>query len=75
MAFGLSPVPRLFTKILKVLVASLRMRGMGLVIYLNDSLIMNESKEGVRMNLKAALDILETLGFIINRDKSVSVPR
>jgi hypothetical protein len=74
MAFGLSPVPRLFTKILKVLVASSRMRGIRLVIYLNHILIMNESKEGVRTNLKAALDILETLGFLINWDKSVTVP-
>ena len=47
LAFGLAPAPRLFTKILKVVAAYLRKHGMRLIIYLDDILIMNSSKEGV----------------------------
>ena len=70
MAFGLAPAPRIFTKLLKVVVAFLRKRGIRHVIYLNDFLIMNESEEGLRANLKTTLNILESLGFLINWEKS-----
>jgi hypothetical protein len=42
MAFGLSPAPRIFTKLLRVVVAFLRKRGVRLVVYLDDFLILNE---------------------------------
>jgi hypothetical protein len=74
MAFGLAPAPRIFTKLLKVVVAFLRKRGIRHVIYLNDFLIMNESEEGLRANLKTTLNILESLGFLINWEKSTVIP-
>jgi hypothetical protein len=74
MAFGLAPVPRIFTKLLKVVVAFLRKRGIRLVLYLDDFLIMNETEEGLRSDLKTTLGILESLGFLINWDKSTTIP-
>jgi hypothetical protein len=74
MAFGLAPAPRVFTKLLKVVVAFLRKQGIRLVVYLDDFLIMNESEEGARADLKSMLDILEFLGFLINWEKSVTNP-
>ena len=71
---GLAPAPRIFTKLLKVVVAFLRKRGVRLVVYLDDFLIMNESKEGLRADLKTTLSILESLGFLINWDKSTIIP-
>ena len=53
MAFGLAPAPRIFTKLLKVVVAFLRKKGIRLVVYLDDFLIMNESEEGARADLKS----------------------
>jgi hypothetical protein len=45
MIFGLAPALRIFTKLLKVVVAFLRKQGIKLVVYLDDFLIMNESEE------------------------------
>lgn len=74
MAFGLSPAPRSFTKLLRVVVAFLRKRGVRLVVYLDDFLIMNETREGALADLQAALDLLQALGFLINWEKSVKEP-
>ena len=46
LAFGLAPAPRIFTNILKVVMAFVRKQGVRLVIYLDDILIINESREG-----------------------------
>ncbi len=45
MPFGLGPAPGVFTKLLKPIVSFLRQRGVRLVIYLNDILIIGHSKE------------------------------
>ena len=74
MAFGLSPAPRVFTKLLKVVTAILRRQGLRLVIFLDDILLLNRSEEGARKDLKTALDLLQNLGFIINWEKSVVSP-
>lgn len=74
MAFGLSPAPRSFTKLLRVVVAFLRKRGVRLVVCLDDFLIMNETREGALADLQAALDLLQALGFLINWEKSVKEP-
>jgi hypothetical protein len=74
MAFGLSPAPRIFTKLLRVVVAFLRKRGVRLVVYLDDFLILNETREGALADLQIALDLLQELGFLINWEKSVLEP-
>ena len=49
--FGLAVAPRLFTKVLKPVVALPRRSGIRLIIiYLDDLLIMNQSKEGHNNN-------------------------
>ena len=74
MAFGLAPAPRVFTKLLKVVVAVLRKRGIRLVIYLDDLLFLNSTKDGVQEDLRVALELLQRLGFLINWKKSVLIP-
>lgn len=74
MAFCLSPAPRIFTKLLRVVVAFLRKRGVRLVVYLDDFLILNETREGALADLQIALDLLQELGFLINWEKSVLEP-
>ena len=59
-----------FTKLGKFVVAFLSKRGVRLVIYLDEFLIMNESENVVRTDLKSTLEILEALGFFVNWDKS-----
>ena len=74
MAFGLSPaLPRVFMKLMKIVVASLRKRGIRLVIYLNDLLIFSSTREGALSDLSGvAIPLLESLGFIIQ--KSITTP-
>ncbi|KZS06357.1 Uncharacterized protein APZ42_030220 [Daphnia magna] len=74
MAFGLSPAPRIFTKLLKVVTAILRQQGLRLVIFLDDILILNSTEGGVRNDLKTTLDLLQSLGFLVNWEKSVVAP-
>ena len=74
MAFGLSPAPRIFTKILKVVVAFLRKKGLRLIIYLDDLLLFHEAKEGLVAATKTTVDLFTFLGFVINREKSILEP-
>jgi hypothetical protein len=46
--------------------------GIRLVIYLDDILILNESKEGLLADID--IDLLQSLGFLINWEKSIIVP-
>jgi hypothetical protein len=59
LCFGLSSAPWTFTKILKPVVASLRRRGIRIVIYLDDFLILNQTKEGAERDFILVVEILE----------------
>ncbi|XP_048590532.1 uncharacterized protein LOC116601217 [Nematostella vectensis] len=72
--FGLAKAPRVFTKILKPVVAHLRKRDIRLIIYLDDILIMSASKELALEHSNTAASLLSNLGFVINREKSILSP-
>lgn len=72
--FGLSCAPRVFTKVLKPVVAYLRERGVRLIIYIDDILIMAPSERLATNHLLLTLDLLEILGFLINYPKCVLHP-
>jgi hypothetical protein len=72
--FGLAPAPRVFTKILKPVMAALRSRGVRVIIYLDDMLFLNEKREGLLADVKMASDLLQRLGFLINWEKSLPAP-
>jgi hypothetical protein len=72
--FGLSSAPYTFTKLLKPAVALLRKLGVRCILYLDDMLIMAQSKQTLLQQLATAIDQLVSLGFIINLDKSVVEP-
>ena len=72
--FGLASAPRVFTKLMKPVVALLRQQGIRLIIYLDDILIMAESSDLVLHQAASALNLLESLGFIVNYEKSHLVP-
>jgi hypothetical protein len=62
--FGLSSVPWIFTKILKPVAALLREHGVRLTVYIDDILIMAESKELAEEHTAAlVLSVLKILGF------------
>jgi hypothetical protein len=72
--FGLATAPRVFTILMKPVVAALRQRGIRLVIYLDDILIMAESQALALHHAASTLNLLEGLGFIVNYKKSQLVP-
>jgi ribonuclease HI len=73
LCFGLASAPWSFTKLLKPVVAFCRKRGIRLIIYLDDILILNESKIGAERDFELVVSILERCGFLINHEKSIGV--
>lgn len=72
--FGISIAPLIFTKLMKVPISYLRRLGIRLIIYLDDILIMNQSSQNCLLDAQTCMEILEGLGFLINKIKSVLVP-
>lgn len=72
--FGLSSAPWVFTKLLKPVVAYWRQQGIRLIIYLDDILILNQSRESLEGQLVVVSNLLDSLGYIINKDKSHTIP-
>ena len=72
--FGLNSAPWTFTKLTKPIVSMLRRLGIRMIIYLDDVLLMADSAQESRTHLRAALEILVALGFVINTKKSVFQP-
>ena len=73
--FGLSSAPRIFTKLLKPVMALLRRQGTRIVIFLDDMLIMDQSKEQLIAQTKEVIMILQLLGFVVNFKKSALEPK
>ena len=72
--FGLCSAPRIFTKIMKPVVTSLREKGFMNVIYLDDFLLIGKTLQECNQNVIATIKILKNLGFRINYKKSKLIP-
>ena len=68
--FRLSAAPRGFTKVLKPALAELRSAGLCLVAYLDNFLIIGKTKEGAEAAFHRVRSLLQSLGFIVNLEKS-----
>lgn len=71
---GLACAPRLFTKLLKPVFASLRNSGLLSVAYIDDSLLLGDSFNNCLLNVEETVKLLTSLGFSINYNKSVLSP-
>lgn len=73
--FGLCSAPYVFTKIMKPVILYLRFKlGLLSVVYLDDFLLLDKSYNRCLKNLQKTVFILESLGFLINKEKSCTVP-
>lgn len=72
--FGLASAPYIFTKILKPVVFSLREKGFFSVVYLDDFLLIAPSYRECSKNVSTTVDLLSSLGFIVNTQKSKLTP-
>ena len=72
---GYSPGPRVFTRIMKALLAHLRVQyGVNLMFYIDDTLIYGTSPQQVQGYVSHTLRVLQEAGFKINFKKSVLPP-
>ena len=74
LAMGLSSAPRIFTKLLTPVFSELRACGFLSVMYIDDCYLQGSSFAECLENIKTA-SLLQSLGFVINREKSVFIPR
>ena len=72
--FGLASAPRIFTKLLRPVTAAMRRKGIRLLVYLDDILVMAEGRETLRRHLSEVAETLSKLGFVINTKKSIFEP-
>ena len=68
--FGLAIAPQLFTMIVKEVKVMALSRGLRLHQYLDDWLIRSQSWEEALVNTQAVVDLTQSLGWIINQEKS-----
>ena len=74
MPFGLNIAPRIFTKIVGVLIRQLRLAGIQVFAYLDDWFIWAHSKNACLRALAKVQNVLKARGFIINIKKSHLIP-
>ena len=67
--FGLSSAPRVFTKVLRPVIAFLRSKGVRCVTYIDDILFMHQDKAKLSEITATAVTLLEALGFLVNIHK------
>ena len=64
--FGLTSAPRVFTKVLKSLIGTLRQMGIRLVVYLDNILILHQGREELAPLI---CNLFEALGLVIDTMK------
>ena len=72
--FGLSSAPRVYTKVLKPIYKWFRQQAFRCSYYIDDSLNMNRSQSVCKENVIVMADTLESLGFTVNKEKSIFLP-
>jgi hypothetical protein len=74
MPFGLRASPAVFNKILRPVIELWRSQGKRAVIYVDDLLLISESRERLEREIDEAIEMLQRLGWRINFEKSVLRP-
>ncbi|XP_071153666.1 uncharacterized protein [Mytilus edulis] len=72
---GIAMEPRLFTKIMKVVYASLRRMGYVNIGYIDDSLLFGDTELECKNNVTETVNLVSSLGFIVHKEKSVFTPK
>ena len=71
---GLTSAPRIFTRIMRVVMSYLRSRGLRISAWLDDLLLAASSASLTASQTNTTLGTLEELGFLPNYEKSVLTP-
>ena len=71
---GVASAPRVFTKVMKPVIAILRSKGYLLVIYIDDILLLAATPLELSQAINDTISLLRSLGFTIHDTKSVPTP-
>ena len=74
LCFGISPAPRIFTKIMKIPISILRRLNIRVVIYLDDIILLGRTLKEIKIARETTIYLLQHLGFVINLKKSCLDP-
>ena len=74
LVFGSNTAPRIFSKCMKPVVAFIHSKGILIIIYLDDILLAAQTYHECLCQTNFAVDLLESLGFHINCEKSQLIP-
>lgn len=72
--FGISSAPRVFTKVMKVVFSHIRSYGISSFFYIDDSLYQEADYQMAVNNTLMVQNFMESLGFVINKEKSTFIP-
>lgn len=72
--FGLASAPAAFAKITNWVAHDLRQKGLRIVVYLDDFLLMHKNQEILKTQMEFAIKYLEDLGWQVNRQKLSTIP-
>lgn len=75
LCFGLCTAPFVFTKLLKPVSQYLRSQGLISVNYLDDFLLIGQTYNECVNNVTKTMNVLQSLGFVINFNKSQITPK
>ena len=74
LCFGLSTAPQVFTRVFAAVSAWAHSRGIRLLRYLDDWLVLSSSEKKAKESIRELLSLCRTLGIVINEKKSDLVP-
>lgn len=74
LCFGISCAPRVFTKLMKVVFAHIRRKGISAFYYIDDSLVEADSPSLCSYQARQLMNMMSDLGFFINYEKSNLIP-
>ena len=74
LCFGLSTTPQVFTRVFTAVLAWAHSRGIRLLRYLDNWLVLSSSEKKAKESIRELLSLCRTLGIVINEKKSDLVP-
>jgi len=74
MPLGLKTAPYLFHAVTAAVVKRLRQKGIRLVYYVDDLVVLHQDRETALEHAQTVIDLFDELGFVISHTKTATVP-